>query len=36
LTVPEYTLRDVLNVKKGADLVGREVKYDTAWTTYAT
>jgi pimeloyl-ACP methyl ester carboxylesterase len=28
LTAPEYTLRDVLNVKKGADLVGREMKYD--------
>ena len=28
LAAPEYTLRDVLNVKKGADLVGREMKYD--------
>ena len=28
LGAPEYTLRDVLNVKKGADLVSREMKYD--------
>lgn len=28
LAAPEYTLRDVLKVKKGADLVGREMKYD--------
>lgn len=28
LAAPEYTLRDALNVKKGADLVGREMKYD--------
>lgn len=28
LAAPEYTLRDVLNVKKGADLVGRVMKYD--------
>lgn len=28
LAAPEYTLRDVLNVKKGADLVGQEMKYD--------
>jgi len=28
LGAPEYTLRDVLNVKRGADLVGREMKYD--------
>jgi len=28
LMAPEYTLRDVLNVKKGADLVGREMSYD--------
>ncbi len=30
LAAPEYTLRDALNVKKGADLVGREMKYDVA------
>jgi len=28
LMAPEYTLRDVLNVKKGADLVAREMRYD--------
>lgn len=28
LRAPEYTLRDVLNVKKGADLLGREMQYD--------
>lgn len=28
LFAPEYTLRDALNVKKGADLVGREMKCD--------
>ena len=28
LMAPEYTLQDVLNVRKGADLVGREMKYD--------
>ncbi len=28
LFAPEYTLWDALNVKKGADLVGREMKYD--------
>lgn len=28
LAAPEYTLRDALNVKKGADLIGREMKYD--------
>lgn len=28
LTAPEYTLRDALNVKKGADLVGRHMEYD--------
>ena len=30
LAAPEYTLRDALNVKKGADLVGCEMKYDVA------
>lgn len=30
LRAPEYTLRDILNVKKGADLVGREMVYDVA------
>jgi pimeloyl-ACP methyl ester carboxylesterase len=28
LRAPEYTFRDALNVKKGADLVGRDMKYD--------
>jgi hypothetical protein len=28
LAAPEYTLRDVLNAKNGADLVGREMQYD--------
>lgn len=28
LMSPEYTLRDALNVRQGADLVGREMKYD--------
>ncbi len=28
LRAPEYTLRDIMNVKKGSDLVGREMKYD--------
>jgi pimeloyl-ACP methyl ester carboxylesterase len=28
LRAPEYTFRDALNVKKGADLVAREMKYD--------
>jgi pimeloyl-ACP methyl ester carboxylesterase len=28
LRAPEYTLRDVANVKKGSDLVGREMMYD--------
>ena len=28
LAAPEYTLRDVLNVKKGADLVSRMMEYD--------
>jgi pimeloyl-ACP methyl ester carboxylesterase len=28
LAAPEYALRDALNVKKGADLVGRQMKYD--------
>jgi len=28
LAAREYTLRDVLNVKRGADLVGREMRYD--------
>jgi pimeloyl-ACP methyl ester carboxylesterase len=28
LTAPEYTLRDAMNVKKGADLVNHEMKYD--------
>ena len=28
LAAPEYTLRDVLNVKKGSDLVGRKMGYD--------
>ena len=28
LRAPEYTLRDILNVKKGSDLVGREMKDD--------
>lgn len=28
LAAPEYTLRDALNAKKGADLVGRQMKYD--------
>jgi pimeloyl-ACP methyl ester carboxylesterase len=28
LTAREYTLRDALNVKKGADLVARRMKYD--------
>jgi pimeloyl-ACP methyl ester carboxylesterase len=28
LAAPEYTLRDALNVKKGADLVGRHMEYD--------
>lgn len=28
LRAPEYTLRDIANVKKGSDLVGREMKYD--------
>jgi pimeloyl-ACP methyl ester carboxylesterase len=28
LRAPEYTLRDALHVKKGADLVGREMRYD--------
>ena len=28
LLAPEYTLSDALNVKRGADLVGREMKYD--------
>lgn len=28
LSAPEYTLWDALNVKKGADLVAREMKYD--------
>lgn len=28
LAAPEYTLWDALNVKKGADLVGREMRYD--------
>jgi pimeloyl-ACP methyl ester carboxylesterase len=28
LFAPEYTLWDVLNVKRGADLVGREMKYN--------
>ncbi|MBN1424099.1 alpha/beta hydrolase [Candidatus Fermentibacteria bacterium] len=28
LAAPEYTLRDVMSVKKGADLVSREMKYD--------
>jgi pimeloyl-ACP methyl ester carboxylesterase len=28
LRAPEYTLRDVANVKKGSDLVGREMTYD--------
>ena len=30
LRAPEYTLRDILNVKQGADLVGREMKVDVA------
>ena len=30
LAAPEYTLRDALNVKKGADLVGRKMNYDVA------
>lgn len=28
LFAPEYTLREVMNVKKGVDLVNREMKYD--------
>ena len=28
LRAPEYTLRDIMNVKKGADLVGRKMTYD--------
>ncbi len=28
LAAPEYTLRDAINVKRGADLVGRGMKYD--------
>jgi pimeloyl-ACP methyl ester carboxylesterase len=28
LNAPEYTLRDAMNVKKGVDLVNREMKYD--------
>jgi pimeloyl-ACP methyl ester carboxylesterase len=28
LFAPEYTLRDVMNVEKGVDLVNREMKYD--------
>lgn len=28
LAAPEYTLRDALNVKRGADLVAREMRYD--------
>ena len=28
LFAPEYTLWDILNVKRGADLVAREIKYD--------
>lgn len=28
LLAPEYTLRDALNVKKGADLVARKMQYD--------
>ena len=28
LRAPEYTLRDIMNVKKGSDLVGREMKDD--------
>jgi len=32
LVAPEYTLRDALNVKRGADLVAREMKYDVAPT----
>jgi pimeloyl-ACP methyl ester carboxylesterase len=28
LLAPEYTLWDALNVKRGADLVGRQMKYD--------
>jgi pimeloyl-ACP methyl ester carboxylesterase len=30
LCAPEYTLRDIMNVKKGVDLVNREMKYDVA------
>lgn len=30
LAAPEYTLRDALNVKKGADLVGREMQHDVS------
>jgi pimeloyl-ACP methyl ester carboxylesterase len=28
LRAPEYTFRDAMNVKKGADLVGRDMNYD--------
>jgi pimeloyl-ACP methyl ester carboxylesterase len=28
LSAPEYTLRDAMNVKKGADLLNHEMKYD--------
>jgi pimeloyl-ACP methyl ester carboxylesterase len=28
LCAPEYTLRDAMNVKKGVDLINREMKYD--------
>jgi pimeloyl-ACP methyl ester carboxylesterase len=28
LCAPEYTLRDAMNVKKGADLINREIRYD--------
>ena len=28
LRAPEYTLLDIMNVRKGSDLVGREMKYD--------
>lgn len=30
LAAPEYTVRDVLNVKKGADLVGQQMAYDVS------